>query len=489
MRYAADLPVPGLLHGRLVLSPEAHARITSIDGTAARELDGVVAVLTAADLPIVDGASGRAGQPLARDEALWAGQPVALVVAESEAAAADGADVVALDLEPLPAVVDVEAAMAPDSPPTRALGGPAEASDTAAAHGGSTSGEALDDEDLSANVIGRERQRVGDADAALAGSAATATARFSTSWIHQGYLEPQVATAWVEFDGQIVISSATQGAFACRQSVADALGLAHDRVRVRPAPLGGGFGGKLEMLEPLVAAAALTLQRPVRVSLPRMDDFAATNPAPGQLIELEAGADAEGTFTGLRGRVICDRGINDEYGTESLSALLSAGPYTWVARDLRAYGVLTNRVPCGAYRGPGAPPAAFAVEGLIDELAERLGLDPIELRLRNVLREGDPGPDGQPWPVFGAAECLERVRDHPMWRDRNGHGEGEGVGMAIGYWPGGLEPTAAACRLDADGRLTVITGAVDMSGTETTFATIAAEAFGVPQDEVRVVAG
>ncbi len=156
---------------------------------------------------------------------------------------------------------------------------------------------------------------------------------------------------------------------------------------------------------------------------------------------------------------------------------------------MRAYGVLTNRVGFGAYRAPTAPPAAYAIEAIVDELAARLGRDPIELRLANVLREGDVGPDGQPFAVFGAAECLERLAAHPLWRSRGDLPDGEGVGVALGWWPGGLEPAAASCRLDSDGGLTVITGAVDMSGTETTFQTIAAEAFGLPVDAVRVVAG
>jgi CO/xanthine dehydrogenase Mo-binding subunit len=156
---------------------------------------------------------------------------------------------------------------------------------------------------------------------------------------------------------------------------------------------------------------------------------------------------------------------------------------------MRAYGVLTNRVGFGAYRAPTAPPAAFAIETLVDELAERLGRNPIELRLENVLREGDAGPDGKPFPVFGAVECLERLAEHELWQSRGELPDGEGVGVALGWWPGGLEPASAACRLDSDGGLTVITGAVDMSGTETAFQAIAAESFGLPLDSVRVVAG
>jgi CO/xanthine dehydrogenase Mo-binding subunit len=243
------------------------------------------------------------------------------------------------------------------------------------------------------------------------------------------------------------------------------------------------------IVEPLVAAAVWRLRRPVRLAMTRMEDFAAANPAPGQVIELEAGASGEGRLTAVRGRVVIDRGSNDEFGMEWLAASLTAGPYRWEAREMHAYGVLTNRVGFGAYRAPTAPPAAYAIESLVDELAVALGVDPIELRLDNILREGDAGPDGQPFPVFGAAECLERLRDHPLWQGRDSLPADEGVGVALGWWPGGLEPAAASCRLDADGGVTVITGAVDMSGTETTFQAIAAEAFGLPLDDVRVVAG
>ena len=182
--------------------------------------------------------------------------------------------------------------------------------------------------------------------------------------------------------------------------------------------------------------------------------------------------------------------MNEEFGVESISSLLTAGPYRWGAHELRGYGVLTNRVGSGAYRGPGAPPAAFAVETLLDELAAALDIDPIELRLRNVLRRGRRGDrrhavPGRSAPRSASSACATTrcgagAADLPA---------GEGVGVAIGYWPGGLEPAAATCRLDADGKLTIITGAVDMSGTETTFGSIAAEAFGIAADDVRVVAG
>jgi CO/xanthine dehydrogenase Mo-binding subunit len=488
-RYVADLQIRGLLHARLVLAAEAHARITSIDTAAALAVPGVVAVLTAGDLPIAPGKGGRGGEPLAREEIVYSGQPVAMVVAETQAAAEDGVDEVIVETEPLDRVVDLEAAMAPDSPLARVTETSAEASDVGEAHTAAGGGGAEVEEDLSDNVVGRARMRNGDAEAAIAGSAARTSGRFTTSWIHQGYLETQGATAWLEPEGELVVHTSTQGAFQVRRELADLLQLSHDRVRVRAATLGGGFGGKLMVIDVLPAAAALKLRRPVRLTLTRSEDFAASNPAPAQILEIETAGAPDGTLTGIRGRVVCDRGMNEEFGVESISALLATGPYRWQAFDMAAYGVLTNRVTSAAYRAPGAPPAAFAVETLLDELAERLGVDPLELRLKNALREGDMGMDGNPMPVFGAYECLERVREHSVWTQRGSLPENEGVGLAIGWWPGGLEPAAASCRLDHDGALTIVTAAVDMSGTETAFQTIAAATFGLPVEKVRVVYG
>lgn len=487
-RYAADQPVPGLLHARLVLSYQAHALIERIDAEPALALPGVVAVLTAADLPIVASGLDRASQPLAREEVVFAGQPVAMVVAESEAAAEDGAEAVVVEYAPLPAVLDLEAAMAPGAPLARRSAEGQSGSDLESIHAGAAAGEgeALDEE-LSGNVLKRVHRRNGDLAAAFAESEAVVAGTFRTPWVYQAYLEPQAATAWEEPDGTLVVSTSTQGAFVTRSELARVLGLPLDRVRVRPAPLGGAFGGKFALVEPLAASAALALGRPVRLAFTRSEDFAATNPASAQVMEVRVGARKDGTLTGIEARILVDRGSNVDWGVEDITTLLIAGPYRWQAYDIRGYAVQTNRFTFGAYRGPGAPPAAFALESLLDELARTLGLDPIELRLRNVVEEGDVGVNGKPFPVMGARACLERAREHPIWRERDRLPEGEGVGVAIGYWPGGNEPAAALCRVDSDGTLTVVTSAVDMTGTDTGFAVIAAAAFGLPPERVRVV--
>ena len=487
-RFAADTPIAGLLHARLVLAHEAHALISAIRTDAARAHPGVVAVLTAEDLPVTGRGPGRLYEPLAAQEVIYAGQPVAIVVAESEALAEDGAERVEVELEPLPPVLDLQDAARPGSPrartTTRAGGA---GSDLGDAHASVSAGGLGDSVELSENVLGTARLQHGDPESALAASHTVVRGTFTTPWIYQGYLEPQSGTAWLDPDGELTVWSATQAPFATRDSLAKLFGLPIERIRVRTATIGGAFGGKMMIVEPLVASAALLLRRPVRLAMTRSEDIAAANPAGAQVLEVELGADGDGQLTAIRSRVLVDRGSTDDFGVESIAAMLTAGPYRWQAHDLTALGIATNRVTFGAYRAPTAPPAAFAVESLIDELAACLQMDPLQLRLRNVAVQGDRAPSGQPFPVFGARACLERVAEHPLWASRGELPVGEGVGLSVGWWPGGYEPAAAVCRLDADGSLTVITGAADMTGVETGFATIAAEAFGLDPARVRVM--
>ncbi len=478
----------GLLHGRLVLSTEAHALIRTIEREEALALPGVVAVLVAEDLPITATGSDRTAEPLARTEVIFAGQPIALVVAETETAAADAVELIAVDYEQLPAVVDVEDAMLPGRALARVVEEDDGGGDLESIHAGVDKGQEDDDEEqLSGNVLDTVRRNSGDATALLETSDAVVSGTFRTPWVYQAYIEPQVATAWLEPNGSLVVSTSTQGSFVTQRELARAFGLSLDRIRVVAEPLGGAFGGKFALIEPLAAGAALTLKRPVRVVLTRAEDFQATNPASAQVSHLQIGARKDGTLTAITARMIVDRGSNAGWGVEGITSLLVAGPYRWEAHDLRGYGVQTNRFTFGAYRGPGAPTAAFAVETLLDELAEALGIDPLELRLRNAVVEGDVGVSGNAFPRMGAVEVLERIREHPLWQKRDSLPADEGIGIAAGYWPGGMEPASAVCRVNQDGTMTVITSAVDMSGVNTGFATIVAEAFGLSPDEIRVV--
>jgi CO/xanthine dehydrogenase Mo-binding subunit len=491
-RYAADRPHRGLLHARPVLATHAHARILSIDAAAALALPGVVAVLAAADLPITSTGRDRASMPLARSEVVFAGQPIALVIADSEAGARDAVELVDVRLEGLPVVLDAEEAMAPASAlawQELAEEGDRSGSADAQTHAGVGGGEdeAIEAEELSANVVGRSRYWDGDVESTLADAAVVREGRFTTSWIHQGYLEPQVCTAWVDEDGTLVVESATQSLFGTRNEVARALGLPQRRVRAVAATLGGAFGGKWPLLDTLAAAAALQLRRPVRLALTRAEDFAATNPGQPFTTALRVGADREGRFVGLESRIVADAGAFDEGTADSLAGVLVAGPYAWPAFDVRAYGVRTNRFGVGAYRGPSAPPTAMALETLVDEIAAELGMDPIEIRRRNLATAGSPMVDGETWPETGAHQVLDAMASSPVWQSRSMAADGEGVGLALGYWPGATNAAAAACRMSPDGSVQVLTGIVDMSGVAGGFQAIVAEVLGIGPDLVEIV--
>jgi CO/xanthine dehydrogenase Mo-binding subunit len=497
-RYGADRTPPrGLLHARFVLATRAHGTIASIETAPALAVPGVVAVLTAADLPIRAKGRDRLTKPLAREEVVFAGHPVALVVADSLVAATDAAELVDVRLDPLPVVLDVEAAMDPGSPLARvelASEGDRSGSMDAQTHAGVGGGgdDEIDSEHLSGNVVGRSRYRDGDVAAALRGAAVVREGRYSTSWIHQGYLEPQVCTAWVDEEGTLVVHTSTQAVFGSRNEIAKALGLQQRRVRVTGTPLGGAFGGKWPLYDTVVAAAAWKLRRPVRLVVPRGDDFASANPGQPFTTMLRMGADAEGRFVGLEARIVADAGAFDEGTSESLAGVLVAGPYAWDAFDIRAYGVRTNRFGVGAYRGPSGPPMAMALETLIDEVAVQLAIDPIDLRRRNLAEEGSPMVDGEAWTLHGGPEVLDALEASPIWRDRAklARPEGstaEGVGAALGYWPGATNAAAAACRMSPDGSVQVLTGVADMSGTAGGFQAIVADVLGIDPELVDIV--
>jgi CO/xanthine dehydrogenase Mo-binding subunit len=504
-RYAGDLRLPGLLYARPVLSPYAHARIVHIDKTAALGIPEVVAVLTAADLALkYGGPASRHRVPLATTHALFCGHPVAVVLAESEGAAQDGADQVRVAYEPLPAVVDPVAAMAEDAPVVQQqvdeAAAQAEGQMHAAVAAQEESAAEAAAERFSKNVTNRVHVQQGDIAHGFLEADVVIEQTYRTSMVHQSYMEPQVALASADPSGNITLWASTQALFYGRSEVASALGLPEHRVNSVPVPIGGGFGGKFVLIEPLVAALARAVQRPVLLNFTRSEDLLAANPAPQTVITLKMGARRDGTLTAIQATAIFDSGAYP--GTPAgIAALVFGGYYRCANLDIRAYEVLTHKPGVGAYRAPGAPQATFALESQMDALARALELDPLEFRLRNAVVAGDRRPDGRIWPAIGLKDCLERVREHPLWREHTAvqrpPGEGKqaghsdtrrvGVGLAAGGWPGGLEPAAAACRLERDGTITVVVGSTDVTGTHTTFASIAAEILGVRPEQVAVV--
>src|SRR5919199_1677092 len=413
VRYTGDLVLPGLLHGRLVRSPHASARIVSIDKSQAEATPGVVAVLTAEDLPVNDirGAVESRTIVMAFERTTYVGQPVAVVLGESEAAAEDGAHGVEVEYEPTPPAIDPLEALRPEAPVVRlnTNGSEEELGMHGAAAGGSEA-----EAPQAPNVASHQRYHRGDADKALAEADVVVEREYRTPGVHQSYMEPQVCAATVDALGNVVVYACTQAMFRTRDTVAAVLG------------------------EPPVAACAVAIGRPVRLAFTRNEDFSASNPAPSSIFRVKAGARKDGTFIALKGEVIFDAGA--KAGAPAAHAALCLGVfYRWENLDIDATEVVTHKTPTGAYRAPGLPQAMFAGESLVDELISKLGLDQIETRKKNAARGGDIRPDGTPWPPIGLVQCLERAE--PIYRaERAAAGPHEGVGVALGGWFGGTEP-------------------------------------------------
>jgi CO/xanthine dehydrogenase Mo-binding subunit len=489
-RFSGDLRFPGLLHARPVGSSGAHSQIRSVDASAALEIPGVVAVLTAEDLPIVRDVNGNpAKTPIAFKESLFVGHPVAVVLAETESAAEDGAMAVVVDEEPLPVVSTLEQAMQFDAPSVRATEG-AGSDDEAAMHNADAAAATeQSDEPLPPNVTGTSHFVRGDVEAAFKAADEVVEFTIKSDTVHQGYLETQACLVNINALGNLDVYTSTQAAFHCRNRVAETVGVPVHRVNVVPMPVGGGFGGKFVLIEPLVAAVAMAVGRPVLLQYTRMEDFLSGNPALDCEISIKVAGTRDGHLTALQSKSIFDAGAGGMAPLE-ISMILMGGYYKIPNLDMKGYQVLTHKAGGGAYRAPGAQQGSFAVELAVDELAVRLGVDPLEFRIQNCVEEGDLRPNGRPWPRIGLKETLEAVRDHQAWADRQQARErGRGVGVAIGGWPGGVEPATAVCRLDSDGTITVVLGSVDLNGTNTAFAQIAAESLDMDPGDVAITTG
>jgi CO/xanthine dehydrogenase Mo-binding subunit len=487
IRYAPDLRAPDMLHARFVTSLYAHANIRRVDAKAALAAPGVVAVLTAKDLPDVP-PSSRSRLLLARGRVIFAGQPVAMVLAESETAAADGAQQVVVDYEPLPAAITIEEALAENAPLVWPEGVP-HGSDDAGAHGADVDGG--ERSETPSNVAEESTRTRGDVTAGFAEADAIVQRTFTTPMVHQSPLETQ--TAIVQPDpvtGGATVWASTQSPFGVRQDIAEMLGVAESDVRVIGAPVGGAFGSKFGLYEPLVALAARAAGRPVRLVLTRAEEMLAANPAPPTRIALRLGGKRDGTLTALEAHIAVDNGCF-LFGLSGFISYMLGSFYRVPNFHMQGVDVLTFKPSTGAYRAPGASSVIFALDSALDELAQALGVDPLELRLKNAARPGDAmGGDKDVWPGMAMRETIEALRDHPAWRERDqARAQGRGVGIAVGGWPGGTEPAAAVCLLNRDGLLHVRIGSIDLTGTATGMALLAAEAFGVAPDKVRVIAG
>lgn len=467
-RYTGDRIPPGALRVALVTSPHARAEIIGIDLAAAQALPGVVAVVTAADL-LAAFPHGQGEFLLAEGFVTYAGQPVAAVLAETEALAKDAANLVIVEYTPLSAITDPLVAMQAGAPLVHTDNTPPPGRD-----------------DLSGNVRGLLHYTRGDVEAGFAAADHVESRTYRTARVHQGYLEPLATVGLIDETGILELRTSTQAQLEVRDTVAAALGRGIEAVRIVAPPVGGGFGAKYGCLEPLIGALTLLTARPVALVLDRDDDFRCTGPAPESIITLDTGVTRNGRITAIRARIVYDGGIAGGSPVEATCQSIG-GYYRCDNIDIEGYEVLTNKPAPGAYRGPGIPQATFALESSVDEMARAIEMDPLAFRLANASISGDPRPDGKPWPTLAIRSCIAALQRHPAYSDPVNPALGEGIGVAIGGLQTSVDQPAALCRLADDGTIEVVIGLIDISGAHTALAQIAADALGAPFESVRVI--
>jgi len=497
VQYVADIKPKGMLHAKLLRSPHAHARIVKIDTSRAKTLPGVRAVLTARDIPeLKRKAPTRAHAVLAIDRVVFVGQPVAAIAADELAIAEEAADLIEVQYEVLPASVDPLKAMQVGAPPVADAGTEADTSE-ALAHSGVAVAKTEAAPTKAVNISQQAKLSRGDLAKAFAESDVVIEKTYRVPMVHQGYLEPHAVLAQWDSNGQLTLYSSTQGSFNTRSEVADVLHIEENRIKVIPVECGGGFGGKIRALcEPITAILARVTRRPVRYVMTRREELDAGMPAPQVIIKLKTGAKRDGTLMALDGETIIESGAFSG-AVLTMSAVFLSSVYQFPNFEVRGFEVLTHKPSIAAYRAPTAPQTFFAIDSQMEQMALALKVDPVEFRLRHLMKEGDPMANGQPWQSNGAKQVLQRLAEHPLWKNRaewkaksGKDGRGLcGTGLALGGWIPGLQPTGATVRLNPDGSLQVLTGQVDIAGTNIALAQIAASAYGVDIDKVKITTG
>ncbi len=473
-RFAADMNLPGQLVGKVLRSPHPHARICSIDTSAAEAIAGVKAVITAADFPEINPSTRNYDllvNLMARDKVFYVGHPVAAVAATSPAAAAEALAAIKVDYELLTPVLTIDDALNPDIPPL---------------HDHTTTHDP-DVQDPS-NITSVTKLSNGDIEAGFAEADIVIEREFTTKPVHQGYIEPHGAVANTTEDGRTTIWCSSQGHFNVRSQTAAMLGWETTRIKVIPAEIGGGFGGKTVVyLEPLAVALSAKANRPVKIVMTREEVFVATGPTYGTKMKIKIGAKSDGTLVAGDAWMAYSGGAFDSSGG-LLGAMTVFESYKFPNFEVASYNVCINEPRSAAYRAPGAPMSAFAVESIMDEISEQTGVDPFELRMLNAVDEGYPSTmGGVPRPRIGFNECIEAVRDHPNMSAELGPNQGRGI--AAGYWFNIGESSSATVNLNEDGTATVVTGSPDIGGSRASMALMAAEELGIDPHDITPVVG
>lgn len=469
-RYGADISAPGMLWAAVVRSPHAHARIVKIDTSKAEALTGVKAVITRADFP--EGLTGEdwnlQENTMAGERALYDGHAVAAVAATSKLIAEEAARLVEVDYEVLPHVIDVDDAIKPDAPVIRE--GAADASVP---------------EGMPANVVRYMEFGRGDIEAGFADADLVREQAYKTEATHQGYIEPHACLGQLGSDGKGEMWVCTQGQWFIRKMCAAVLGLEAAQLRVTPSEIGGGFGGKTTIfMEPLsLALSKKAGGKPVKVVMTRSEVLRATGPTASASMDVKIGMKKDGTITAAKAEFRMQGGAFPGAPVD-MALYCCFAPYKLENVQHVGYDVLANRPKCAAYRAPGSPMGAFAVESLVDEMCRELDLDPLDVRLKNAVKEGDTASYGPGFGSIGLVETLEATKAHANLSAPLGPNQGRGV--AAGYWFNHNGETSVSLAIGEDGTAQVSIGTPDIGGSRASIALMTAETLGIPYENVRV---
>jgi xanthine dehydrogenase molybdenum-binding subunit len=478
-KYGTDFQTAGMYYGKVLRSPHAHAIIKSIDVSKALALPGVEAVITGKDMPGANNPDASRGTQmasdnlLARTKVLYKGHPVAAVAAANQHVAEAALDLIKVEYEVLPAVMTVQQAMAKDAP---------------LLHENLTTTELGERTDKKSNVATHVQFTQGDIEKGFAAADVIVELEFGNETVHQGYIEPQTASAIWNENGEVTVWTSTQGAFTARDALAPLLDVPVSKIKVVPMEIGGGFGGKIPVyLEPLAALLSKKTGRTVKMTMTRAETFESTGPTSGTTMKVKMGATHAGKITAAQADLTFEAG-GFPGSMVSAGAQCIFAPYDIENMQADGYDVLVNKPKVAPYRAPAAPNVAFAGEQVVDALALKLNIDPIEFRLMNAAKEGTRRVDGPIFPVIGHVECLEAAKDSAQYKTEL-KGPYQGRGVASGFWFNIGFQSSCSIAVNADGTISLVEGSTDIGGTRASIAMQAAEVLGIAAEDVHPTVG
>jgi CO/xanthine dehydrogenase Mo-binding subunit len=479
--FGADMVLPGMLWGKVKRSPHAHARIVSIDASKALKLPGVRAVVTAADFPDIPSEEAFVGEGpmnfrdlsrncLARDKALYEGHAVAAVAAASQAICDEALELIDVKYEVLPYVIDVDAAMADDAP---------------VLHEDLFTANLEPKPTKPSNIAKRVYFHKGNVEDGFKQAEVIIEGHYTTEPVHQAYIEPHACLCSYGADGQCTVYSSSQGHFMVRSYVAKLLGIDISNIRCTPAEIGGGFGGKtLVYLEPVALALSKKCGRPVKMQMTREEVFRASGPTSGATMDVKLGAKKDGTIVAAKHVLKYQAGAFPGSPIQP-GCMCGFAMYDLPNIEVIGYDVVSNRPKVAAYRAPGAPIASFAVECALDDLARKLGMDPIEIREKNGAKSGTKTHYGPTHQNIGFLATLEAAKNSAHWKSPLKPGQGRGI--ATGFWFNIGGESSAAVHVAEDGTVVAVSGSPDIGGSRASIGMMVAETLQVPADKVRTI--